>query len=67
MLTDQVDVDADFVDDLNVHLLKTVCQTILIHILLHRVKVESKHLVLGCDRTPKVKKLTERILLKPSQ
>jgi len=67
VLTDQIDIDSDFIYNLDVNLLETISKASLVDPLLHRVKIESQSLVLSSDGTPKIKKFTKRILLKSSK
>lgn len=67
VLTDQIDVDSDFINNLDVDLLETISKASLVDPLLHRIEIESQSLVLSSDGTPQVEKFTKRILLKSSE
>ena len=67
MLLHQVDINADFVHNLNVDLLKAIGESCLVHPLLHWVKVEGQRLVLSSDWTPQIQQLAQRILLEAGE
>lgn len=67
MLNDKVDVDADFVQELDVDLLENVHQTSLVDVLLHWMQSQVQRLIFTHDRTPKVQYLVHWVLLVPGK
>ena len=67
VVSHQIEIDSNIVDHLDIHFLKPIGKSCLVHILLHWVKVEGKSLVLSSDWTPQVQDLKERVLLKSGQ
>ena len=67
MFLHKVDIDADFVHNLNVDLLEAIGESCLVHPLLHWVKVEGQRLVLSSDWTPQIQQLAQRILLEAGE
>lgn len=54
VLTDQIDVDSNFVNNLDVNFLETISKASLVDPLLHWVEIESQSLVLSSDGTPQI-------------
>jgi hypothetical protein len=67
VIDDEIDVNANVVNDLDVDLFKAVCEFRLVDKLLHRVQVKGESLVLCIDWAPKVQDFRKRVLLKASQ
>ena len=67
MLENQVQVDADGVEEANVGFFQDVHQPSLIDVLLQWVQVQVESLVLRDDWRPQVEDLVHRILLEASQ
>ena len=67
VLTCQVYVNTDVVDNLNVDFFEAICKSVLVDILLHWIEVEGQSLILCSYRTPQVEQFTKRVLLETRQ
>ena len=63
MINYEIQINSYLIDHLHIYFLKAISKSCLIDILLHRIKAQSKCLVLSCDGTPEVENLKERVLL----